>query len=111
MTTTDNETGNPRQRVLVFQQNGSGERKIVGVKEYGADIIDLKIISIDEHLPPVLDDARAYLPATIEADLVLDFLRHQDLSHDLVALCVEQGIPVVSSGKKRVGKQVMAPPT
>lgn len=101
----------PLQRVVVFQQNGSGERKIVGVREYGADIIALEIISIDEPLPLVLDDARAYLPETIEADLVLDYLRHQDLSHDLVLMCVEQGIPVVSSGKKRVGKRVMAPPT
>lgn len=99
------------QRVLVFQQNGSGERKISGVREYGADIIDLEIISIDEPLPLVLDDARIYLPETIEADLVLDFLRHQDLSHDLVNICVEKGIPVVSSGKKRVGRQVMIPPT
>lgn len=103
--------GEPKQRVVVFQQNGSGERKIAGVREYGEDIIDLEIVSIDEFLPPVLDDARSYLPEAIEADLVLDFLRHQDLSHDLVQICVEKGIPVVSSGKKRMGKQVMAPPT
>lgn len=101
----------PLQRVVVFQQNGSGERKIAGVREYGADIIALEIVSIDEPLPLVLDDARAYLPETIETDLVLDYLRHQDLSHDLVLMCVEQGIPVVSSGKKRVGKRVMTPPT
>ena len=101
----------PKQRVVVFQQNGSGERKIAGVREYGADIIDLEIVSIDESLPLVLDDARNYLPEVIEADLVLDFLRHQDLSHDLVQICVAKSIPVVSSGKKRMGKQVMIPPT
>ncbi len=111
MTRTDNGTGKPLQRVVVFQQNGSGERKIAGVREFGADIIALEIVSIDDPLPPVLDDARIYLPETIEADLVLDFLRHQDLSHDLVLMCVEKGIPVVSSGKKRVGKRVMTPPT
>jgi thymidylate synthase len=111
MTRTDNKSGKPLQRVAVFQQNGSGERKIAGVREYGADIIALEVISIDEPLPPVLDDARIYLPATIEADLVLDFFRHQDLSHDLVSMCVELGIPVVSSGKKRSGRQVLIPPT
>lgn len=111
MTRTDNGTARPLQRVLVFQQNGSGERKIAGVREYGTDIIYLEVISIDEPLPPVLDDGRKYLPEKIEADLVLDYLKHQDLSHDLVLICVEQGIPVVSSGKKRVGKRVMAPPT
>ena len=111
MENRDSANTSPLQRVVVFQQNGSGERKIAGVREYGADIIGLEIISIDEPLPLVLDDARAYLPETIEADLVLDFLRHQDLSHDLVQICVEQGIPVVSSGKKRIGKRVMTPPT
>lgn len=111
MTTTDSKTGKALQRVVVFQQNGSGERKIAGVREYGADIIALEIISIDEPLPLVLDDARAYLPATIEADLVLDYLTQQDLSHDLVQICVANGIPIVSSGKKRVGRRVMTPPT
>jgi len=111
MENRDSANTTPLQRVVVFQQNGSGERKIAGVREYGADIIALEIVSIDEPLPLVLDDARAYLPETIEADLVLDYLRHQDLSHDLVLMCVEQGIPVVSSGKKRVGKLVMTPPT
>lgn len=101
----------PRQRVVVFQQNGSGERKIAGVREYGSDIITLEVVSIDAPLSPILDDGRTYLPETIEADLVLDFLRHQDLSHDLVNICVERGIPVVSSGKKRAGKGVMIPPT
>lgn len=106
-----NGTGTSLQRVLVFQQNGSGERKIAGVRAYGGDIIALEIISIDEALPPVLDDARKYLPETIEADLVLDYFRHQDLSHDLVEICVDQGIPVVSSGKKRRGQRVLTPPT
>ena len=99
------------QKVTVFQQHGSGERKIAGVREYGADIVRLEIVSIDDDLPPVLDDARSWLPAVIDADLVLDFLRHQDLSHDLVQICVAQGIPVVSSGKKRTGPQVLIPPT
>lgn len=99
------------QKIMVFQQNGSGERKVAGVREYGADIVRLEIVSIDGQLPPVLDDARSYLPTVIEADLVLDYLRHQDLSHDLVQICIEQGIPVVSSGKKRMGRQIMIPPT
>ncbi len=99
------------QKILVFQQNGSGERKVAGVREHGSDIIRLEIISIDDELPPVLDDARSYLPSVIVADLVLDYFKHQDLSHDLVRICVDQGIPVVSSGKKRLGRNVLIPPT
>ncbi|RKZ92439.1 MAG: hypothetical protein DRQ43_09055 [Gammaproteobacteria bacterium] len=100
-----------RQKLLIFQQNGSGEQKIAGVKKYGGDQFELEVFSIDEVLPPVLDDTSEYLPSDISCDLVLDFLIHQDLSHDLAALCDEKKIPVISSGKKVIGKMVMCPPT
>ena len=38
--------------------------------------------------------------AIVRADLVLDFLKHPDLSNDLIAMCGERKIPVVASGKK-----------
>lgn len=99
------------QRITVFQQKGSGERKISGIRKYGSEAIRLQVISIDEDLPDLIDDGRAYLPEKIEADLVLDFLTHQDLSHDLVSLCHERKIPIVSSGKKIPSKWVHTPPT
>ena len=40
-----------RQRIMVFQQNGSGERKISGLREYGGDLLELEIVDIDEVLP------------------------------------------------------------
>jgi len=86
----DDELIVPRQRVLIFQQNGSGEQKIAGVKKYGGDQFELDVISIDEPLPPVLDDTSEYLPSDFSCDLVLDFLKHLDLSQDLVALCSEK---------------------
>lgn len=99
------------QKVVVFQQHGSGERKIAGIREYAKGTIELEVISIDEFLPAVIDDAGEYLPNEIQADLVLDFLKHADLSHDLVALCHKQNIPVISSGKKIPSKWVLTPPT
>jgi hypothetical protein len=53
----------------------------------------------------------AYLPQTVEADLVLDFLRHPDLSLALAHLCLDQGIPVVASGKKLQVEGTFCPPT
>ncbi len=100
-----------RQRVVVFQQNGSGERKIDGVRRYGADIIDLQVVSIDDELPPIIDDSDAYLPRVIAADLVLDFLKHYDLSTDLARRCAEEKIPIVVSGKKSLGNGAVTPPT
>lgn len=102
---------NDRQKVTVFQQQGSGERKIAGVRLYGGDIIDLDVVSIDVELPPVLDDTSQFLPRELDTDLVLDFLKHSDLSEDLADLCAEKGIPVIASGKKINNKWVMKPPT
>lgn len=99
------------QKIVVFQQNGSGERKIAGIKKYGGDQFVLEIVSIDTPLPPVIDNAMDYLPDTIQADLVLDFLKHPDLSHDLAAVCRERKIPVVASGKKIQEEGVQTPPT
>lgn len=103
--------GREMQKIVVFQQHGSGERKIAGIRKYGREAIELEVISIDEALPPVIDDGREYLPETIDADLVLDFLKHEDLSDDLVALCHAQSTPVISSGKKLTSKWVLTPPT
>ena len=107
----ENEKMKSPQKLLIFQQNGSGEQKIAGVKQYGGDLFHLEVISIDEALPLVLDDTSDYLPADISCDLVLDFLTHYDLSQDLVALCAEKEIPVISSGKKIISKWVATPPT
>ena len=106
-----NESVKSRQKVVVFQQNGSGERKISGLREYGGDLFELEIVNIDEVLPIVIDDTSEYLPKDVSCDLVLDFLRHNDLSTDLAALCEKREIPLIASGKKITGKGIFTPPT
>jgi len=98
-------------RILVCQQNGSGEAKIAGIREYGNGDFCLEVFSIDEMLPPLLDDCREYLPSNIRVDLVLDFLKHPDLSHDLARMFSKKNIPVVASGKKIRLPGVFTPPT
>lgn len=99
------------QRVTVFQQNGSGERKIEAVKKYGSDIISLDIVSVDQALPAIIDDTGPYLPDNLDTDLVLDFLQQKDLSLDLAELCAAKNIPIIASGKKLSNKWVLTPPT
>ena len=99
------------QKIIVFQQNDSGRKKVEGVRQYGDKRFEIEIISIDESLPPVIDDAGEYIPQDIQADLVLDFLKHPDLSQDLSEVCRDKNIPVVASGKKLKGKGVFTPPT
>ena len=88
------------QKVLIIQQNGAGERKAHGIKRFGKDKFEVEVIDIETDLPPIIDDGFEYLPDKIDADIVLDFLKHPDLSEDLADLCGKQDIPVVISGKK-----------
>jgi thymidylate synthase len=99
------------QTILVFQQNGGGSSKIQGIIRFGDGLFNLQTVSIDVALPAVIDDSEAYLPRDIQADLVLDFLQHPDLSEDLAALCCSRGIAVVASGKKLRVKGALTPPT
>ncbi len=99
------------QHIIVFQQNGSGEKKIRGIRQYGKDRFRLEVISIDLTLPQVIDHPGEYLPQNIEADLVLDFLKHPDLSHELGIRCSKIDIPVVASAKKHRIEGVITPPT
>jgi hypothetical protein len=98
-------------KILVFQQNRSGESKIAGIRKYGGKRFRITTVSIEPDLPPVIDDARIFFPENIEADLVLDYLQHPDLSYDLARICSEKNIPLVASGKKHPSRQVITPPT
>jgi hypothetical protein len=100
-----------KQKIVVFQQNQSGRTKVEGIRNYGKDRFIVETVDIDTPLPPVIDDAAEFLPERIEADLVLDFLGHPDLSMDLGHLCTRLGIPVVASGKKSRDGLVITPPT
>lgn len=98
------------QNILVFQQNGSGLSKIAGIETYGKGLCHINVFNIDQSLPLILDETGMYLPDTIHADLVLDFLKHPDLSHDLADLCFKENVPVVASGKKEKHQGVLMPP-
>ncbi len=99
------------QRIVVFQERGSGEKKIAGIEHYAPGCFELEVISLDEPLPSLIDDPEKYLPAELNADLVLGFLRHPDLSAELLRLCRKENIPFVASAKKYpASPQVATPP-
>ena len=99
------------QQIVVFQQRGSGEAKIRGIREHGLGMCIAQVIDIDADLPAVVDDTDPYLPDSLEADLVLDFLRHPDLRHGLALRCQQWSIPVVASGKRMPVEGLISPPT
>ncbi|MBW1650477.1 MAG: hypothetical protein JRJ44_07350 [Deltaproteobacteria bacterium] len=99
------------QKLIVFQQNNSGESKIAGIEKYGGDIFSLKRININEKLPVFIEDSSEFLPDKIKADIVLDYLKHPDLSSDLALLCIKEKIPLIASKKKVKGKNIFIPPT
>ncbi len=99
------------QKIVIFQQNGAGERKASGIKRFGRDKFDVKVINIASDLPEIVDDGFEYLPDKIDADLVLDFIKHPDVAYDLVSLCDQFNIPVLSSGKKITKPNAICPQT
>lgn len=90
-------------RIVVFEQQGSGQFKIKGIREFGRNIVITDIISIDKTLPEFIEEPARYITDRFFADLVLDFLKHPDLSHYLAEVCNRKGIPAVASGKKTPG--------
>ena len=83
--------------------------KIQAIERYCRTAINLKIISIDDALPEIIDDPTSYLPAPQNTDLVLDHLTHPDLSHGLAQMCSKAGIPVIASGKKPPLEDALTP--
>ena len=98
------------QRIMVFQERGSGEKKIAGIELYAPGCFELEVVSLDEPLPALIDNPENYLPAELKADLVLGFLRHPDLSAELLRRCREAKIPFVASAKKYPASPLMATP-
>jgi len=99
------------QKIIVFEQKGKAASKIQGIIEYGDGLFEIEVVSMPTDLPLVIDDAKKYFPSHIDADLVLDYLIHPDLSHDLGLICQKKSIPVVASGKKNRTRGVFTPPT
>jgi len=99
------------QRIVVFEQGGSADAKILGIRERGRDLRIERVVSIEACLPEVVDEAEDYLPDRLDADLVLDFLRHPDITQALALRCRDLGIPVVASGRRLQIEGLMCPPT
>ena len=88
-------------KIIVFEEHGSGEKKIQGITAHGTGLDIIKRYNIEAALPEIVDDPEEFIPRDFNADLVLDFLKHADLSAYLAQVCKEKKIPVVASGKKR----------
>jgi len=86
--------------IVVFEEHDSGEKKIQGITEHGTGLRISKRYNIDESLPEMVDDPERYIAEDFSADLVLDFLKHPDLSAYLAQVCKKKNIPVIASGKK-----------
>jgi hypothetical protein len=95
----------------VYHQDTRAMGKIEGIRRLGGDAFKLHVIKVEDSLPPIIDDTDPYLPDPVGADLVLDYLLHPDLSHDLAEKCKHAGIPVVASGKKPPLENALTPRT
>lgn len=86
--------------IVIFEEYKSGEKKIQAITKHGTGLEISKCYNIEECLPEIVDDPERYIPDDFSADLVLDFLKHPDLSFHLAKVCKKKKIPVIASGRK-----------
>jgi hypothetical protein len=86
-------------RLVIFEEAGSGKYKVAGIEAYGRDITIERVYDIPSGLQEIIDEPEKFIPADFEGDLILNFLRHPDLSEYLVKICKARGIPVIASGR------------
>lgn len=86
--------------IIIFQQAGSGEAKIEGIRRHGTELVISRVFDLPDRLPEFIDDPTAYFPDVFHGDLVISFLRHPDLLDYLAERCAAQNIPLIASGRK-----------
>ncbi len=89
--------------IVVFQEAGSAEKKVKGILKFGEKITITNMFSINATLPEFVENPEEYITSEFNGELVLNFLKHPDLSDYLVDLCTEKQIPVVTTGKPGKG--------
>lgn len=89
-----------RQSLVIFQEKGSGEKKLVGLRRFGRDLEIAAVYDITAPLPSFIDNPEEFIPAEFSGDLVLSFLKHPDLLAYLAELCQAKRLPLIAAGKK-----------
>ncbi|MEE4241527.1 MAG: DUF166 family (seleno)protein DfsP [Desulfopila sp.] len=89
--------------IIVFQQYGSAEKKIEGIGKYGRNLSISKVFSINQSFPEVIDNPEEFIDREFTGDLVLNYIKHPDLSDYLVELCEKKSVPVITPGKSGKG--------
>ena len=89
-----------RQQLVIFQEKGSGEKKLAGLRRFGHNLQIREVFNIDSPLPAFIDSPETFIVGDFTGDLVLSFLKHPDLLDFLADLCHKKQIPLIASGKK-----------
>jgi len=89
-------------KIAVFQVDKKGKHKIEGIGEYGEGI-ELEVFTVPGPLPQLIDYPEEYIAEDFEADLILDYLYHEDLTDYLISLAEKKNIPLIASGRKKAG--------
>ena len=93
-----------KYKIALFEESGCAKRKIEGIKKYAPEILISPIINLPAISQDiVIDEPEEFLREDFNADMVLNYIKHPDLSYFLVQICNKKGIPVVASGQKLKG--------
>jgi hypothetical protein len=86
--------------VAVFQRGNFGEHVIAGIQKYGKKVKISKVFSVPSNIAQLIDLPERYINVDFKADLIFDYLYHQDLTEFLVKLANEKGIPIIVPNRK-----------
>ena len=85
---------------MIFQESGSGEKKLAGLRRFGKGLQISAVYNIDAPLPAFVENPEGYVTNDFNGDLVLSFLKQPDLIDYLAQICEQKKVPCIASGKK-----------
>jgi len=93
-----------RYKIAVFEESGCAQRKIEGIRRFAPEILLSPVIDLPHiNKDIVIDEPEEFLQEDFDADMVLNYIKHPDLSYFLTQICKKKGVPVVASGQKIKG--------
>lgn len=89
-------------KIALFQRGDKGGHILEGLKAHGKDM-DIEVFSVPEALPQIIDSPEEFIKEDFEADLILDYLYHNDLSEHLAGVAEGKKVPMILPGRKVAG--------
>ncbi len=87
--------------IAIFQRGNFAENITKGIK-LNSDF-NVLVFSVPEKLPQIIDEPEKYLKTDFNADLILDYLYHPNLTDHLIEIAKNKGVQIIVPKRKVKG--------